>query len=95
VNDIGPTVLQAVTSMPQMLFMRVDTLAGVRAPNLRGPDRRPMLKRTRSTASRVVGSRSRKHARRSAACLMHSSAWRCFRRPPKSSTKSCGSRTAV
>jgi V-type H+-transporting ATPase subunit D len=32
VNDISPTVLQSVTNMPQMLFMTIDNIAGVRVP---------------------------------------------------------------
>jgi V-type H+-transporting ATPase subunit D len=32
VNDISPTVIQSVTNMPQMLFMSIDNIAGVRVP---------------------------------------------------------------
>ena len=32
-NDISPTVIQSVSNMPQMLFMTIDNIAGVRVPN--------------------------------------------------------------
>ncbi|KAH0789830.1 V-type proton ATPase subunit D [Histomonas meleagridis] len=32
-SDISPTVIQSVTNMPQMLFMTIDNIAGVRVPN--------------------------------------------------------------
>lgn len=32
-NDISPTVIQNVSNMPQLLFMSIDNIAGVRVPN--------------------------------------------------------------